>query len=109
MRPEREIEADCNSPHDDAARCGSDPPARSILCSQRAVRTLSLLKFGVHGLKERLLLDLEKVILEMISAARANDLPRLHERGRAQMAILSTIEQESTWSKERIAKYLSSN
>ncbi len=56
---------------------------------------------------ERVLLDLEKVILEMISAARANDLHMLHERGREQMAILNTLEKESTWSKERIAKYLS--
>jgi hypothetical protein len=56
---------------------------------------------------ERLLLDLEQVILEMISAARANDLHMLHERGREQMAILKTLEQESTWSSERVAKHLS--
>jgi hypothetical protein len=56
---------------------------------------------------ERVLLDLEKVILEMISAARANNLCKLHERGREQMAILNTLEQESAWSTERIAKFLS--
>ena len=55
---------------------------------------------------ERLLLDLEKVILEMLSAAGANDLNRLHERGREQIAILATLHEESTWSTERISKYL---
>ncbi len=75
------------------AACGID-------AAHRRAESPPSVAHAEEDVTERLLLDLEKVVLEMISAARANDLPRLHERGRAQMAILSTIEQESTWSKE---------
>ncbi len=55
---------------------------------------------------EGLLLDLEKVIIDMISAARANDLHRLREREEEHLAILKTLQVEGTWSNERISKYL---
>jgi hypothetical protein len=60
-----------------------------------------------NDVTERVLLDLEKVIMDMISAARANDLERLHEREEEHRAILQTLQVEGTWSNERISKYLS--
>jgi hypothetical protein len=55
---------------------------------------------------ERLLLDLEKLVLDMISAARANDLQRLYEREEEHRAILNTLQLEGTWSVDRTSKYL---
>jgi hypothetical protein len=40
---------------------------------------------------EHLLLALEKIIIEMISAARDNDLQRLHELGEKHRAILNIL------------------
>ncbi len=81
--------------------------ASGIYAARQRAETPRSVAHAQEEVTERLLLDLEKVTLEMISAARANELHLLYERGREQMAILKTLEQESTWSSERIATYLS--
>ncbi len=55
---------------------------------------------------ERLLLQLETIILEMISAARSNDLEMLHERSKVQLEIVRKLQMESTWPTERIFSFL---
>ena len=55
---------------------------------------------------ERLLLQLETIIMEMISAARANDLGTLHERAKLQLKIVRQLQVESTWPPENIFTFL---
>jgi hypothetical protein len=55
---------------------------------------------------ERLLLQLETIIMEMVSAARANDLETLHERAKVQLAIVRQLQIESTWPTEDIFSFL---
>jgi hypothetical protein len=55
---------------------------------------------------ERLLLQLETIIMEMVSAARADDLETLHERARVQLEIVRQLQAESTWPTEHIFSFL---
>jgi hypothetical protein len=72
-----------------------------------SVAAPSLIPAASPDSTERLLLQLETIIMEMISAARANDLAMLHERARVQLAIVNQLQIESTWPTERIFSFLS--
>src|SRR5690242_1805491 len=72
-----------------------------------SVAAPSLISAASPDSTERLLLQLETIIMEMISAARANDLSMLHERARVQLAIVNQLQFETTWPTERIFSFLS--
>jgi hypothetical protein len=55
---------------------------------------------------ERLMLRLETIIMEMVSAARADDLETLHERAKVQLEIVRQLQAESTWPTEHIFAFL---
>ncbi len=79
---------------------------QGIVAARERAEATQLLQHTEDDVTEGLLLDLEKVIIDMISAARANDLSRLREREEEHLAILNTLQVEGTWSNERISKYL---
>jgi hypothetical protein len=79
---------------------------QGIVAAQMRAEATPSVQALEDDLTEGLLLDLEKVVIDMISAARANDLHRLHEGEEEHLAILKTLQVEGTWSNERISKYL---
>ncbi len=79
---------------------------QGVVAARMRVEVRPVVKTLENDETERLLLDLEKVIMDMMSAASTNDLHRLHERDEEHRAILKTLQVEGTWSKKRISKYL---
>src|SRR4051794_17118188 len=80
--------------------------ARSRTSTRRATEAPPLVPAVSPDPTERLLLELETVVMEMISAARANDLAALHERAEVQLAIVNQLQLENTWPGDRIFDFL---
>lgn len=63
---------------------------------------------GHRSKTERLLLKLERTMLAMIAAAKADDLAALHDHGRQQLGILHELNMSGECPEERMNEFLTS-